>query len=622
MKHNKMLSGIISAAMIMSLAGCSGSTSDTVDTTAKTTETAENTTEATTAEITEGTTEETTEKPSENHGSLTGKTAWEVVDEMGVGFNIGNTLDAKSSKGGPAKYHESAWGNPLINQSLIDGLANAGITTVRIPTTWESFISEDGTYTIDPEYMSRVEEVVNYCYAQNMYIILNIHHEDWLENKDMVTNQVEIGKELQAVWTQIADNFADYDQHLIFEGMNEPRLKGTGAEWGGNSEAYETINYFNQIFVNAVRTDAKGHNDERCLMIPGYAASNSPSIMKSVAIPTVNGETPKNLIMSVHSYSPYDFCLSTSKKKFDLNSDSDRATIDNVFAAIKEQYLDHDIPVVIGETGATGKDDNSQRVNWATYMSKCAAEHGVPVVLWDNGVGGTTNESHKYFDRETGELINPDFINAYVGARKDAAWRSALGEKESADSLIGGKVITAYPDGNTANAEWDASYICLAANDLYFMDGNKVAVVFKGEGAPKMILDSEQLAQWWMPVEPDSVEEVNGYKVAYFNYDNAKNVMESFGVKSASQLRNMSFVSADGKITTYEVTLISEKNVVAFYANGQGYTTGEDIPADPEYELYDFLGWYSTKDFRPGTELTKDNMGTVNTAYAKLGLKK
>lgn len=569
--------------------------------------------------------------PANGFGELTGKTSQEVVAQMGIGYNIGNTLDAKSGANSTPTSHERAWGNPSINQDLIDGIAAAGFTTVRIPTTWESFISKDGNYTINPEYLARVQEVVDYCYAQNLYIILNLHHEGWLENKNMVKDKEKIGLELETVWTQIANYFAEYDQHLIFEGMNEPRLSGTNIEWSGNSEAYQTINYYNQLFANAVRSNGRGHNDERCLMIPGYAASNSASVEKCIAIPTFEGEAVKNIVISVHSYSPYDFCLSTKQSTFDLNNPSDTGQIDQVFASIADEFLSQGIPVVLGETGATGKEDVSQRVNWATYMSRKAVEYGVPIVLWDNGVGGTTNESHKYFERATGELIMPEFVGAMIDNKNNLEWGSAVkanstdsGSAEPAESTsyVNGDVIYSYPDGLTSVKDWDYTYISGGCSELYFSEGSSIAVVYSGAGEPKMVFDSAELEQWWMPVDATSIEELGDKKVAYFSKESMDAVLQSFGVTAYSQIRNMNFLSANGSITTYEVSVVGGSYSVLFYVNGNNYYLGSDMPADPELEGFKFLGWYSTKDYREGTEYTGGALNGNITVYAKFGLEK
>ena len=153
---------------------------------------------------------------------------------------------------------------------------------------WLLMLQSDN-YSINPDFLNRVQEVVDYAYELDMYIILNVHHESWVNSRKLgevstandgtvSAGYFEIGEELSAVWSQIADHFADYDQHLIFEGMNEPRMSGTDIEWTGNSTAYDGVNYLNQVFTYTIRNNGKGRNSERCLMIPDYAASSSADI--------------------------------------------------------------------------------------------------------------------------------------------------------------------------------------------------------------------------------------------------------------------------------------------------------------------------------------------------------
>ncbi len=598
MKIKKLICMLISALMIMSSTACNNK-SETLSSSAG-------------------------ESVVDTRDGLTGKTASEIVADMGFGFNIGNTLDADSGKVSDVLMHEVAWGNPVINQELVDGIVAAGFTTIRIPTTWGDFISDDENYTIDPDYLARVKEVVDYCYKHDLYVILNTHHEKWLENSELVTNQDEIAAKLHAIWSQIADYFAEYDQHLIFEGLNEPRLKGTDIEWTGNAEAYETMNYFAQVFVNAVRGNGNGYNNERCLMITGYAASNSASVMRALSMPTYNGETVDNLIVSVHSYAPYDFCLSTNKQNFDLNNTADTGAIDVVFTAIKSEFLDHGIPVVMGETGATSKENEQGRINWITYMGTKAAEYGVPIVLWDNGSIGTGNENHCYFNRTTGELIATDFVNAMMESKNNTEWGCAL-ENDSTEaveeSIIDGNIIVSYKDGKTSTKQWDNSYISTSASENYFSGDRSIAVVYTGDGEPKMILDSSELSQWWMPVDPDRIETVGDKKVAYFGSENIAATTESFGVTNYSQFRNMSFVAANGNITTYEVCYVGESVSIIYKVNGSTYYVGSDIPENPVVDKMEFLGWYTTKDYREGTEFTDGTPDSDITVYAKFGLK-
>lgn len=555
---------------------------------------------------------------------LTGLTATEVVAQMGFGWNLGNTFDATGGNAADIYSQEKSWGNPQVTKEQIDAVAEAGFKTIRIPVTWNNHIIKDGTDTLNPKFVERVEEVVGYALENDLFVILNVHHESWVNVKDLETSYPTVAKRLHNVWTQLAEHFAHYDQHLIFEGMNEPRKSGTSVEWTGNSEAYAAVNYLNQVFVNAVRNVDDGYNWERCLMIPGYAASSSANIMESVSLPTYDGEVAYNLIASVHCYSPYDFCLSDKQMDFDPTNSSHTSSIDQVFQSVKSVYLDNGIPVVIGETGVTNKDNTEARERWATYMSNTAASYGVPIVLWDNGAGGNSGgECHAHMNRREATWNYPTVLAAFLSGLDNVEWGSAMkssGSGDSYTSLIGASTIWYEVDGKKNAAQWDASYIANPAKASYFTSGRDIAIIYTGEGEPKLILDSEAKGAWWIPVDPTSRETVGDKKIAYFSYDACMTAMKANGVDNPADLRNMSVVATNGDITTYEIAVTGSGAGMATYkANGLNLGSFDTIPADPTFPGLIFKGWYTTKNYLPGTEFDGATTEDV-TVYAKFSL--
>lgn len=367
--------------------------------------------------------------PAASAETLTGLTATEIVAQMGIGWNLGNTFDAYHGNTRDVYSQEQSWGNPKVDEAMIKRVKDAGFKTIRIPVTWFKQLSKDGTFTINEAFLNRVKEVVDMAYNEGLFIILNMHHEEWLNSKNLDKDQEKIGKQLVAIWRQIADTFADYDQHLIFEGMNEPRKAGTAAEWNGDDTGRAAVNYLNQLFVNAVRTDAKGYNAERALMIPTYAASNAAINMYSLKIPEWNGAQAENIIVSVHSYSPYDFCLSDKKTTFNLDSQSDKKSINDVFINVKGHFLDKGIPVVIGETGATNTNNNVvDRGNWAYYMARRAAFYGVPICIWDNGARGSSGgECHSWLNRRATEKnLFPEVLDRLFEGAASYEWGEGM----------------------------------------------------------------------------------------------------------------------------------------------------------------------------------------------------
>ena len=178
-----------------------------------------------------------------------GETAQQAVKNIFAGWNIGNSLEVPDG--------ETAWGNPAVSQKLIDGVKAAGFNAVRIPCAWSSHLVKDAEpYTIDPAWMKRVREVVDYAYKNGMYVIVNTHWDGgWLELHANANDQAAVVKKEKAIWTQIAAEFADYGQRLIFAGNNEIRNKvGNNENWGmPSSGERKALEAYNQAFVDAVR---------------------------------------------------------------------------------------------------------------------------------------------------------------------------------------------------------------------------------------------------------------------------------------------------------------------------------------------------------------------------------
>lgn len=499
---------------------------------------------------------------------MTGRTALDIVAEMGIGWNLGNTFDATGGDPADIYSQEQSWGNPIVDAALIKRVKDAGFTTIRIPVTWYRHVSDDGTYTIDPAFLARIREVVDYAYAEGMYIILNMHHEAWLNVPALDKDYEQIGVQLVAMWRQIADSFADYDQHLIFEAMNEPRMAGTGVEWNGNRGGYDAVNYLNQVFAEAIRKDAKGYNGERCLMIPGYAASSGTPAMAAIEIPVVDGAPLNNVIISVHCYSPYDFCLSDKQKVFVPTNKQHTSSIDSVFTNVQKLFLDKGIPVVIGETSATNTGNNTEdRERWAYYMGSKAAAYGVPIIVWDNGNNATSGgECHAWVRRsqnaklrsQANPLPFPTVVEKLMAGASSVAWGTGREAPKAVKSAINGKIIWASEEGLKSAKEWDSSYIKVASNADWYGPSVMFAVIYEGNGTPNLVLDSAEMGQWWIPVTPDRTDKMGSRQVAWFSYNKVMAECQKCGVTDPAQLSSFCVMAVNGSITTYEVCYIGK----------------------------------------------------------------
>ena len=330
-------------------------------------------------------------------------TAMDVVAEMKIGWNLGNTMDSTNStamkKSKPSVW-ETAWGNPVTSEELIDTVIARGFNVVRIPVSWVDHILPGPDHQIEEKWMNRIQELVDYAYSRGAYVIVNTHHEGWYD--PYYDNEEKASELMRAVWTQIAERFKNYDEHLIFEGMNEPRKRNTSLEWnGGDKEGWDVVNRLNRVFIDTVRATG-GANKHRMLMIPGYAANCSVGI-KHLEVPTGDNK----IIVSVHAYEPYNFALNTAGRGLWNN---DTGAIDTLASNLKSLFLSKGIPVIIGEMGAMHKPvegNEESRAEWAEYYIRKMATIGVPCVWWDNGAFEGDGELFGLIDREALEWKYP-----------------------------------------------------------------------------------------------------------------------------------------------------------------------------------------------------------------------
>lgn len=334
----------------------------------------------------------------------------ELCEEIVIGWNLGNTLDAT---GGSGLSSETSWGNPKAAEELILAVKEAGFNAVRIPTTWYNHCS-GSEYTIDSEWLDRVQEVVDYAYDNDLYVILNAHHENFNFPSD--ENYPKAKKALTCIWKQVAERFADYGERLIFEGQNEPRKVGTNVEWnGGDYEGRKNVNKLNADFVATVRATG-GNNEKRCLMIPTYAAS-------FYALDGFELPDDDRLIVSIHAYSPYNFAMNTGNwatDNFDPNDSNSTSELVTMADTLYDRFVSKGVGVIIGECGATNKGNAAQRLNWAKYFPACFGKKGIPVFLWDNHAFGTGGEKFGLINRYSLTWEYPDYIKALVNSAEKA----------------------------------------------------------------------------------------------------------------------------------------------------------------------------------------------------------
>lgn len=352
--------------------------------------------------------------------------AIELVRDMKTGWNLGNTFDATA--GGNSLSSEMSWGQPKTTKAMIDGLAASGIKTIRIPVSWSRHIT-DASYSISPAWMNRVKEVVDWAIEDGMYVVLNIHHDNYEKNAKMPKsagfyptdeNYEESAKFVCNTWAQISLAFNNgYDEHLIFEVLNEPRLCGTSEEWYYNAtspksiSAMNNLNKLTQNILDVIRASG-GNNKKRLVAIPSLQASPDSALASTFKMPQDYDGSKDRLIVSVHMYTPYNFAMESPGIK--NYSESVKKEFTSMFKKLNDHFIANGYAVYIGEYGATNKNNLEDRVAWFHDFIKESRAYGMPCFLWDNGVWKVENEKYDehygYYNRNSQNWYFPEIIDA------------------------------------------------------------------------------------------------------------------------------------------------------------------------------------------------------------------
>lgn len=368
----------------------------------------------------------------------------QIVEAMGPGWNLGNQLESVTDN----VPEETNWGNPVITEKLIQSVKAAGFKSIRIPVSYFAKIDDDKDYTIDSKWLDRVQEVVDYCIKNDLYAVINIHGDGYntIDGSWLLCNgknQTEIKKKYKKVWKQIAERFKNYDEHLLFESMNE-EFDGSYSE--PNKEYYQNINDYNQIFVDTVRKTGD-NNTKRWLIIPGWNTNIDYTTGDyGFKLPTdqyrdksIDNEEQR-IMISVHYYSPWDFCggencviTQWGNEADDPSKTSttcDETYMKNQLNLMKTTFADKGYPVFIGEYGSIDKtsydsENEYYRAYFARKLCQLSRKNGCIPMYWDNGYNGV--HGFGLFDRTTCEITQPVIIDAIM---------EGFGQKASQNSTL------------------------------------------------------------------------------------------------------------------------------------------------------------------------------------------
>ncbi|MBQ8791405.1 MAG: glycoside hydrolase family 5 protein [Ruminiclostridium sp.] len=333
-------------------------------------------------------------------------TTMELVKDMGIGINLGNTLESCGNwindMEGVAGY-EKAWGSPIITEPMIKGYKEAGFGVLRVPVAWSNLMLED--YVINPDYIARTKQIVNWALDSGLYVIMNIHWDNgWFANFGVDEKRDEAFRKYEKIWTQLAEEFKNYSDYLMFESLNEEG--GWESIWnrysnqGDKEKSYGILNDINQRFVDIVRKSG-GNNEKRHLLIAGYNTDIDLTCDELFKMPE---DKINRMAVSVHYYTPSTFAIlekdaDWGKAKTTWGNKKDVAELEKYMNMLKTTFYDKGVPVIIGEYGCAQKNKTAEMVNlYLTSVCKAAYERGLCPVLWDVTDAHYNREECKFID--------------------------------------------------------------------------------------------------------------------------------------------------------------------------------------------------------------------------------
>ena len=367
--------------------------------------------------------------PSSNNAP----TAKQWNSEITAGWNLGNQFECSA----PGMEHysleigmpdgsinaETAWGNPKVTKKTLQGVKKAGFNAIRIPIRWQCHITNPQAMSIDKAWMARIKQVVDWCLELDLKVIINTHHEQWLESRPLNRYKEENCQKLALLWFNIASEFANYDYRLAFAGTNEVHEKDN---WGKpTAENLEVQNAYNQTFVDIVRATG-GNNLKRHLLVQTYVCNPDFGLTNGdFIIPTdIDGNGNNYMSVEIHYYSPWDYAgegkyyfWGEAYKENGEISPSKESDMINLFDRVASTWGSKGLGIVIGEWGVTDhyKSDQIDVIHanmtyyCKTYVTE-ARKRGFSTFVWDNNSFGNGMEKYGIFDRKNNMKVMTPWI--------------------------------------------------------------------------------------------------------------------------------------------------------------------------------------------------------------------
>jgi endoglucanase len=387
--------------------------------------------------------------------------AMDAVAAMQPSWNLGNTLDAIPD--------ETSWGNPKVTRELFKTIRAEGFRSVRIPVTWTDHHSATAPYTIDAAFMSRVKQLVDWALAEDLYVVLNIHHDSWQWISKMPTDHDAVLARFNSLWTQIAERFRDAPRALLFESVNEPQFADAT-----DAQKTKLLNELNVSFHKIVRSSGGG-NANRLLVLPTVYCTPDQRLMDDLSA-TIRKLNDRNLVATVHYYSWYPFSVNIAGgTHYDGVAQND---LDDAFARMRDTFVAQGIPVYLGEYGLLGYPDHNhpsrvergEALKYYEHLGYAARLAGVTTALWDPGTWA-------YLNRETQKWTDPALFawikSSWTTRSGTASFDKVFLEKKEP---ITAKGVTLNPNGTKFRGLWHGETKLVEGRDYTLFDKTRLVL--------------------------------------------------------------------------------------------------------------------------------------------------
>jgi endoglucanase len=387
--------------------------------------------------------------------------AMDAVAAMQPSWNLGNTLDAIPD--------ETSWGNPKVTRELFKTIRAEGFRSVRIPVTWTDHHSATAPYTIDAAFMSRVKQLVDWALAEDLYVVLNIHHDSWQWISKMPTDHDAVLARFNSLWTQIAERFRDAPRALLFESVNEPQFADAT-----DAQKTKLLNELNVSFHKIVRSSGGG-NANRLLVLPTVYCTPDQRLMDDLSA-TIRKLNDRSLVATVHYYSWYPFSVNIAGgTHYDDVAQND---LDDAFARMRDTFVAQGIPVYLGEYGLLGYPDHNhpsrvergEALKYYEHLGYAARLAGVTTALWDPGTWA-------YLNRETQKWTDPALFawikSSWTTRSGTASFDKVFLEKKEP---ITAKGVTLNPNGTKFRGLWHGETKLVEGRDYTLFDKTRLVL--------------------------------------------------------------------------------------------------------------------------------------------------